>query len=361
MGDSLTTALGAQPSNSSDLPMSWRGLSWSIGGDGILDMHTTLPNILKKFNPHIVGFSTGALEETAGLNVATEGARAKDMPTQARALLERMKNQPEIDFESDWKLITLFIGSNDVCHYCESPEVHSAGEYIQHIQQALDIFCEELPRAFINVVEVMDLAGLHPGQSGKCDPPLTAQSNCTCLRRSQDNSLELQELKQVNWNFQSGISRLSYGSRYLQREDFAVVVQPFFRNTLVPLNSRGGTDLTFFSEDCFHFSERGHAEMAIALWNNMLEPVGQKTTSNNFTHSRTKLKCPSPESPYLHTLRNSQLLQDQSEAGARALSWAVPVAAGGGLVLGVGTMMVWRAVRGRQQENPPISMNTMSF
>ncbi|XP_027479150.1 phospholipase B1, membrane-associated isoform X1 [Zalophus californianus] len=361
MGDSLTTALGARPSNASNLPTSWRGLSWSIGGDGILDNHTTLPNILKKFNPHILGFSTGTLEETAGMNVAMEGARAWDMPTQARDLVERMKNHPEIDLESDWKLITLFIGSNDVCHYCENPEAPSAGEYIQHIQQALDIFYKELPRVFINVVEVMDLAGLHQGQGGKCDPPLAAQSNCTCLRHAQENPLELQELKQVNWNFQSGISRLSYKPQYLQREDFAVVVQPFFQNTLIPLNSRGSTDLTFFSEDCFHFSERGHAEMAIALWNNLLEPVGQKTTSNNFTHSRTKLKCPSPESPYLYTLRNSQLRQDQSEAGPNVLNWAMPVAAGGGLVLGVGTMMVWRVVRGRQQENPPMILNTMSF
>ncbi|KAM9053640.1 phospholipase B1, membrane-associated [Megaptera novaeangliae] len=359
LGDSLTTAVGARPSNSSDLPTSWRGLSWSIGGDGDLGTHTTLPNILKKFNPKIFGFSTGTREETAGLNAAVEGARARDMPAQARDLMERMKNSPEINLQKDWKLITLFIGSNDLCHYCENPEAHSAREYIRHIQQALGILYEELPRAFVNVVEVMELAGLHQGQGGKCVMPLAAQSNCTCLRGSQENSLEMQELKTVNWDFQSGLSRLSY--QYLQREDFAVVVQPFFQNTLVPLNDRGGADLTFFSEDCFHFSERGHAEMAIALWNNMLEPVGKKTTSNNFTYSRTKLKCPSPEHPYIRTLRNSRLLQDQAKADSSVPSWAMPVAAGGGLALGVGTVMAWRALRGRQRENPPISLNTMNF
>lgn len=29
-------------------------------------------------------------------------------------------------------------------------------------------------------------------------------------------------------------------------------------------------DDTYFSEDCFHFSERGHAEMAAAMWSNMV-------------------------------------------------------------------------------------------
>ncbi|XP_036290785.1 phospholipase B1, membrane-associated [Pipistrellus kuhlii] len=360
LGDSLTAAVGARPSNSSDQLVSWRGLSWSAGGDGVLETHTTLPNILKKFNPQILGFSTGTQEETAGLNMAVEGARARDMPAQARDLVARMKNSPEINLEKDWKLITLFVGSNDLCHYCEDPEAHSAGEYVRHIQQALDILYE-LPRAFVNVVEVMELTSLHQGQGGKCDMPLAAQSNCTCFRRFQENSPEMQELKKVNWNFQSGVSRFSYWHQYLQREDFAVVVQPFFQNTLVPLNKRGGADLTFFSEDCFHFSERGHAEMAIALWNNMLEPVGRKTTSNNFTYSRTKLKCPSPESPYLHTLRNSQLLQSQAEEGPNMLPWAVPVAAGGGLAVGVGVVMAWRAMRSRQKEDPPINLNTVSL
>lgn len=29
-------------------------------------------------------------------------------------------------------------------------------------------------------------------------------------------------------------------------------------------------DMSFFAADCFHFSVRGYAEMAMALWNNMV-------------------------------------------------------------------------------------------
>ncbi|PNI28571.1 PLB1 isoform 3, partial [Pan troglodytes] len=160
-------------------------------------------------------------------------------------------------------------------------------------------------------------------------------NNCTCLRHSQ-SSLEKQELKKVNWNLQHGISSFSYWHQYTQREDFAVVVQPFFQNTLTPLNERGDTDLTFFSEDCFHFSDRGHAEMAIALWNNM-------------------------ETPYLYTLRNSRLLPDQAEEAPEVLYWAVPVAAGVGLVVGIIGTVVWRCRRGGRREDPPMSLRTVAL
>uniref|UniRef100_A0A8C3SB04 Phospholipase B1 n=1 Tax=Chelydra serpentina TaxID=8475 RepID=A0A8C3SB04_CHESE len=128
---------------------------------------------------------------------------------------------------------------------------------------------------------------------------------------------------------------MANSGRYAQREDFTVVVQPFFRNTIIPLDSVSPPDLSFFSVDCFHFTERGHAEMAIALWNSMLEPVGQKQSYNNFAHDRSKLKCPTSENPFLFTSRNSGLQNTATvvEAGDPTVPyWAVILAVVAGVL-----------------------------
>ncbi|GLD54784.1 phospholipase B1, membrane-associated-like protein, partial [Lates japonicus] len=89
------------------------------------------------------------------------------------------------------------------------------------------------------------------------------------------------------------IQYLISGDRYDGKEDFAVVLQPFLHNSFIPHIGKGEADSSFFSVDCFHISERTHSEMAIALWNNMLEPVGRKQAYNNFTYDRSKIHCPS--------------------------------------------------------------------
>nr|XP_056709341.1 phospholipase B1, membrane-associated [Euleptes europaea] len=353
LGDSLTTAVGALATGLSDLKTPWRGLSWSAGSDGSLDSHTTLPNILKKFNPNLSGFSTGTEKETAGFNRAVGGATALNLSAQALELIELMKSSADINYQEDWKLVTVLIGCNDLCQYCLDKETYSVEKYVQHLQDSLDILYAELPRAFVNVVEIMELTGLRQIEREASGCVLSGASLCPCFLNPHENSPELQEMQRVNKDFQERSTVMINGSRYDQREDFAVVVQPFFRNTNMPLDSDGKPDLSFFAVDCFHFSARGYAGMATALWNNMLEPVGQKQLYNNFSYERSTLKCPTLEHPFLFTSRNSGWKGSGSASeNNRAVVpyWAVIVAVIAGIL--AGSLIVWGLMAQRVRKHP---------
>ncbi|XP_009878969.1 PREDICTED: phospholipase B1, membrane-associated [Charadrius vociferus] len=130
-------------------------------------------------------------------------------------------------------------------------------------------------------------------------------------------------------------------------------MQPFFRNTLLPLDRNGKPDLSFFAADCFHFSVRGYAEMAMALWNNMLEPVGEKQTYNNFTHDRSKLKCPNTEKPFLSTLRNSGFRSSDlnlEKTEPLVPYWAVIVAAVAGVLVSSLLICLVSGRRGKRRQ-----------
>lgn len=124
------------------------------------------------------------------------------------------------------------------------------------------------------------------------------------------------------------------------KEDFAIVLQNFTKHLRFPpkTDSTGKStcDLTYLSEDCFHFSQKGYARGHIshykysqeehnyiqqivsrslikfylfaatnALWNNMLEPDGFKTPS--WPKEFEKFLCPTERSPYIYTWKNSRL------------------------------------------------------
>jgi phospholipase B1 len=82
--------------------------------------------------------------------------KANDIPTQAASLVKQMKESKEVDFDKDWKLITLFIGGNDLCRYDQNKELHGPTAYINDIINGIDILFNEVPRAFINLVTVLD-------------------------------------------------------------------------------------------------------------------------------------------------------------------------------------------------------------
>merc|ERR1712110_1156756 len=82
----------------------------------------------------------------------------------------------------------------------------------------------------------------------------------------------------------------------------SVILQPFMANTPIPLDESGEIDYSYFAPDCFHFSAKGHSRSALALWNNMLEPIGEKKWE---WHPEEALECPTAERPYFATSKNS--------------------------------------------------------
>ena len=58
MGDDFTTGLGVRGTTLTDLLFEGRGISWSIGGDYTYSQIATIPNILRKYNSTLKGFST---------------------------------------------------------------------------------------------------------------------------------------------------------------------------------------------------------------------------------------------------------------------------------------------------------------
>ena len=70
----------------------------------------TLPNILKEFNPSLMGYSLGesfAHYEDAWLNVAEPIAVSQDLLWQAQLLHVRLKSYPKFNITEHWKVSNL--------------------------------------------------------------------------------------------------------------------------------------------------------------------------------------------------------------------------------------------------------------
>lgn len=117
MGDSLTAATGATSTAFMDLFIDNRGLSWCIGGQWSYRNSTTLPNILKEFNPNLFGYSVSdsyPFHLGSQFNVAEIGGVSADMVFMARTLINRIRSDPRVDFKRHWKMLTISIGESEL-------------------------------------------------------------------------------------------------------------------------------------------------------------------------------------------------------------------------------------------------------
>ncbi|XP_027130925.1 phospholipase B1, membrane-associated [Larimichthys crocea] len=305
LGDSLTTAIGANGSTILSIPFEFRQVSWSIGGYGTYQNVITLANIFKLFNPKLLGpapmmtFHNSPLTvNESGFNFAITGHNTLNISDQIRTMINTFREYPGLNFEEDWKVVTVLIGMNDICDYCKDPTLFSPDNFIHHMTEALDLMMSEIPRTIVNVVQILPMEPLREVQR----PTLGCQlqkSFCSCLTVPEENSPELTELLEINFEFQRRLKKLLLSDRFFKK-DFAVVLQPYLENAGPPRLPNGTLDLSFFTADCFHFTVKGHEELAKGLWNNMFQPEGEKEMIETFSEP-VKLICPSKEHPYIYT------------------------------------------------------------
>lgn len=87
------------------------------------------------------------------------------------------------------------------------------------------------------------------------------------------------------------------------QQDFEVTIHPFLDKGDIPRFQNGNTDFSYMSEDCFHLSQKGHAQAANSLWNSMLTSENKRL--NFFRREFEEFKCPTSLTPYLATTKNS--------------------------------------------------------
>ncbi|XP_059212891.1 phospholipase B1, membrane-associated-like [Centropristis striata] len=190
------------------------------------------------------------------------------------------------------------MGMNDICDYCKDKALFSVDNFIHYMTVSLEMLMNEVPRMIVNVAQILPMQTLREVQ--KPTPGcLLQRSFCSCLIEPVAKSAELRELIEVNLEFQKRLETLLYSDRFF-RDDFAVVLQPFLKLADPPRLPNGKIDMTFFTHDCFHFTMKGHEELAKGLWNNMFQPEGGKMIVSSFSDP-ISLICPPLEHPYIFT------------------------------------------------------------
>jgi len=310
LGDSLTAANGAGALDPVAILLQYRGLAFLAGGDRTLEEHITIPNIIKKYNARVFGESHGIgaadVWEVSQLNIGQPGAKATDMPRQARELVHRLQTHPEVDFANDWKLVNMFIGGNDMCGYCHDPVGHSAQRFGADIQTAIQILYDNVPRTIVSLVGMFHMEMLRQIDSGQffCSE-MHILGECKC---EADTGFTNANISAACIGYQQAQYAIQASGVFDHKDDFTFVIQPVFEDILQPPRYSNGTvDLSFFSPDCFHFSQLGHAIVAKHTWNTMLQPVGHKTTNASLSPHMPQpaLACPDHNCPFIRTVKNS--------------------------------------------------------
>ena len=290
LGDSITAAFGAKGRRGGFHEA--RGLSWNMGGD---EGATTLPNFIKQHNPNLTGYSLGSRETSLcwgpvcrdvhrqrhdQLNGALSGSMIKNVWFDQLDFLEDQLITMGIDAESSWKVLTLFVGANDLCVVCRMKKRFDSSEYGESLRRILDEIRPRFPRTLVNIVEMFNVSAIYRATEGQAycnDVHRLIFMECDCAFKGSEAASQLfrDEMDAAAQDYNKQIRQIVKEFSKVKNDSFAIALHTFTRDlniTSFPLEMI--SDL-----DCFHPSTKSHALTATALWNSMLTPPEHRQTN----------------------------------------------------------------------------------
>ncbi|CEP08885.1 hypothetical protein [Parasitella parasitica] len=280
IGDSISAGFGmisGRPPFSTILE--YRGKVFSVGGD---KGEYTIPNYLSVWtNTSSRGPPTGytlPLSRGKQLDNAVSGSKTQDLDEQISRLVYLLSTSKYKDVKDEWKLITLFIGANNVCVLCEPPittlpGLAEADVFEKNVRQALTRIKNEVGKSFVNLVALFNVSSVYEASRGD---PYSAD------RVVNEYNLRLEKLEKE--------------FKHQDSMELGVSYQPGFKQFPVAKYKQS----YFSGVDCFHPNKCANQLMSILLWNNMFSSKEEK----NRTYDIESLEfiCPSPQRPYIHLL-----------------------------------------------------------
>lgn len=306
IGDSLTAGSGMMSRLFHQLYIEFRGQTM-LGG-GLKDWRTflTLPNILKEFNPNLYGYAVGntvAKLHAARFNVAEPVATIQDMPYMAEVLIKRMKTDPKVNMAKHWKMISIFIGINDVCNeMCYYDKLQDfLITYRRNLHKTLQILRDNIPHLMVNIISIPDMENVIQTVKASDSCKAIHILGCSCIVGSSITSKQRLDRRRISTGLQDIIVEVASLPEF-QLKDFAAVPRTSAANMTLRKLNNGKTDMRYFAIDCYHLSQYGNAAYTNMLWNEMLQIETKRITT--VLRPFEIFACPSEEKPYIRTLGN---------------------------------------------------------
>ncbi|KAI9094665.1 hypothetical protein DFS34DRAFT_651907 [Phlyctochytrium arcticum] len=279
LGDSITAGFAAKAQSSWPPTMystlEDRGVSFISGGD---EGATTLARYFGMYGD-VKGMSFGShLPEICygpaclpfqyrpqdHLNAAQSGAFWSNIQYELSYLITRMKTDPSIDYERDFKLINVFMGNNDACLKCLTPGIKVY--YMSLLTHLLTEIRASVPNVVVNLMMGFNVSQVY---DATVDEPYCDRLRkfgrpfvCACAFQSPETRTAMDELTQT---VNSLLTKVAMDFNSPQNPTFKVIVDPLLRDVRVR-----DWGLDYLSRaDCFHPALAAHEVMAQGVWYNL--------------------------------------------------------------------------------------------